>query len=113
MKALDRIYNLCRWVLGSIFIYAGSTKLLEPEIQEIASRYELNVSSYEPIEQGAGNTNYLLNTNRGKFILTVFEIEPIRVAQMSSVLLLLEKYQFPAPRLCSMTNGEVLTEYDD
>jgi len=92
---------------------AQYTKLLESEIQEIAGRYDLKVASYEPIEQGAGNTNYLLNTNRGKFILTVFEIEPIRVAQMSGVLLLLEKYQFPAPRLCSMTNGEVLTEYQE
>jgi uncharacterized membrane protein YphA (DoxX/SURF4 family) len=29
---MDWLYNLCRWVLGGIFIYAGSTKLLEPEI---------------------------------------------------------------------------------
>lgn len=26
------IYHLVRWVLGTVFIYAGSTKLLEPEI---------------------------------------------------------------------------------
>jgi uncharacterized membrane protein YphA (DoxX/SURF4 family) len=32
MKTLDWIYNLGRWVLGSIFLYSGSTKLLEPEI---------------------------------------------------------------------------------
>ena len=32
MKTMDWIYRLCRWVLGVIFIYAGGTKLLEPEI---------------------------------------------------------------------------------
>jgi uncharacterized membrane protein YphA (DoxX/SURF4 family) len=32
MKMMDWLYRLCRWTLGVIFIYAGSTKLLEPEI---------------------------------------------------------------------------------
>nr|WP_319395712.1 MauE/DoxX family redox-associated membrane protein [uncultured Desulfobacter sp.] len=32
MKILSWIYVLCRWVLGTVFIYAGSTKLIEPEI---------------------------------------------------------------------------------
>ncbi len=32
MIAFDWLYKLCRWVLGSVFIYAGSVKLLEPEI---------------------------------------------------------------------------------
>jgi uncharacterized membrane protein YphA (DoxX/SURF4 family) len=32
MKTMDWIYRLCRWMLGVIFIYAGGTKLLEPEI---------------------------------------------------------------------------------
>ena len=32
MKPLDWIYKLCRWTLGVIFIYAGGTKLPEPEI---------------------------------------------------------------------------------
>ena len=86
------------------------TKLSGNEIQKILGRYELNVTSYEPIEQGAGNTNYLLNTNHGEYILTVFEIEPILVAHMSKILLLLEKHEFPAPRLKRMANGEVLTK---
>jgi homoserine kinase type II len=90
---------------------AQYTKLLKNEIQEIMGRYELLVTSYEPIEQGAGNSNYLLNTNHGKFVLTIFEIEPIRVAYISKVLLLLEKHEFPAPRLQKMANGEVLTKY--
>jgi uncharacterized membrane protein YphA (DoxX/SURF4 family) len=32
MSIVDWISKLCRWVLGGIFIYAGSTKLLEPQI---------------------------------------------------------------------------------
>ena len=32
MKTMDWLYRLCRWTLGVIFIYAGGTKLLEPEI---------------------------------------------------------------------------------
>jgi len=32
MKHMDRIYTFCRWTLGIIFIYAGGTKLPEPEI---------------------------------------------------------------------------------
>jgi len=89
------------------------TKLLGKEIQEILGRYELNVTSYEPIEHGAGNSNYLLNTNHGKFVLTVFEIEPILIEHMSKILLLLEKYEFPAPRIKKMANGEVLTKYHE
>ena len=92
---------------------AEYTQLLENEIQEIMGRYELFVTSYEPIEQGAGNTNYLLNTNHGKFVLTIFEIEPIRVAYISKVLSLLEKHEFPAPRQQKMANGEVLTKYQE
>ena len=29
---MDWLYRLCRWTLGGIYIYAGGTKLLEPEI---------------------------------------------------------------------------------
>jgi uncharacterized membrane protein YphA (DoxX/SURF4 family) len=32
MEAMDWTYKIIRWVLGAIFIYAGGTKLLEPEI---------------------------------------------------------------------------------
>lgn len=32
MKTMDWLYRACRWTLGGIFIYAGGTKLLEPEI---------------------------------------------------------------------------------
>ncbi len=89
------------------------TKLSEEEIQELAGRYELKISSYEPIEQGLGNSNYLLTTNHGKYVLTVFEIETRRVVDMSKILLLLEKHEYPAPRSKKMANGEALTKYHE
>ena len=89
------------------------TKLSESEIQEIAGQYELKVIDYESIKQSTGNTNYLLNTKGGKYILTIFRIEPTQVAHMSEVLLLLEKYNFPAPRLITRANGEVLLRYQE
>jgi homoserine kinase type II len=91
---------------------AQYTRLLENDIQGIAGKYELEVIGYKPIEQGA-NSTYLINTTEGKHVLTVFECEPIRIAHMSKVLLLLEKYDFPAPRLKVMSSGKVLAKYQE
>ena len=89
------------------------TKLLEAEINEIINRYNLELFSYEPIEQGFANSNYLIDTNCGKYILTIFEIEYNLVVQMSKVLQLLEMYQFPAPRLQPLVTGETITNYKE
>ena len=32
MRIGDHLYSLCRWGVGGLFIYAGSTKLLEPAV---------------------------------------------------------------------------------
>lgn len=92
---------------------AQYTKLLKREIQEIADDYELNISRYKPIEQGSSNSNYLITTNQGKFVLTVYEIEPSYVTNISKVLLLLERYNFPAPRLQYLANGEELSKFHE
>jgi len=89
------------------------TKITENEIQEISGKYELKVIDYELIEQGVGNTNFLIKTKDGKYIFTIFEIEPTEVAHMIKVLLLLEKHNYPAPRLKTMVSGEVLTNYQE
>ena len=50
------------------------SQLQENDIQEITSNYELAVINFESLEGGSGNSNYLLHTEQGKFVLTVFEI---------------------------------------
>jgi homoserine kinase type II len=90
---------------------AQYTKLLEDEIQEIAERFELQVFNFQPIEQGAANSNYLLYTDHGRHILTVFEIEPNRLVHISRALSLLDEHKYPAPRLKKMANRNALTTY--
>lgn len=92
---------------------AQYTKLLGSEIEEIAGQYQLKIIGHEPIEQGFGNSNYLIKTNLGKFILTVFEIGLTRLTNMIKVLVLLEKYGFPAPRLQKLVSGGVQTKYQE
>lgn len=49
------------------------TYLSKEDINNIAKEYDLMVYSFEGIPEGILNTNYLLNTDRGKFILRVLE----------------------------------------
>jgi uncharacterized membrane protein YphA (DoxX/SURF4 family) len=32
MIIMNGLYNICRWSLGGVFIFAGSTKIFEPEV---------------------------------------------------------------------------------
>jgi homoserine kinase type II len=79
----------------------------------IAGKYALEVTRYEPLAQGVGNSNYLINTDQGKHILTVFEIKPARVTYLRKILLLLEKHSFPAPRVKYRNDGSVLAKYQE
>ena len=90
---------------------ATFTKLLDSEIHTIAEKYQLMVVKCEPIEQGAGNSNYLLDTDHGKYILTIFEIDDTQVINMTRVLLHLEEIKFPALPLQKHTTGEILSKY--
>jgi len=90
---------------------AQYTLLRDEDIQAITGRYGQKFTRYEPIEGGVGNTNYLVHTDRGAYILTVFEIDPVQVAQMVQLLMTLKSHNYPAPRLKALDNGGVLTTY--
>ena len=86
-------------------------KLQEKDIREILGKYNLKPIDYKSIEQGVGNTNYLVRTEHNHYILTIFEIEHIRVRNLSRLLYLLEKYEFPTTRIRKLANGDVLTRH--
>lgn len=83
-------------------------QLQENEIVEAVRKYNLEPIGYEPIEEGAGNTSYLLRTTQRRYILTIHEIEKIRVIKLCKLLNMLEKYEFPTTRVEKMANGEII-----
>ena len=50
------------------------TKLTSKDVLSLSSKYKINeVVKFEGIKKGIENSNYLLKTNKKKFILTIFE----------------------------------------
>ena len=50
------------------------TKLTNKDILSLSNAYQIGkVIKFEGIKKGIENTNYLLKTNKQKFILTIFE----------------------------------------
>jgi len=86
-------------------------KLKKNDIHEITCKYDLEVIAYNPIEGGAGNSSYFLRTNQKQYILTVFEINHSRVADLCKLLRLLEEYEFPTTRILKSANGDEVTSF--
>jgi len=84
-------------------------KLQENDIREILRKYDLKLSDYKFIEEGLGNTNYLVSTAQNKYILTILEIGYIRTEKLIRLLNLLEKHEFPATRVRKLANGDGIT----
>ena len=50
------------------------TKLTENNLKDFFIKYNLGkVLNYKGIEEGIENTNYFIKTEKGKFILTLYE----------------------------------------
>jgi homoserine kinase type II len=91
---------------------ARYTRLQEHHIQKIASKYNLTVVNFEPIEGGAANSSYLLQARQGSYVLTVFDDKSwADVIRIGRLLLLLAEYKFPTTRLLSPTGGGIATMY--
>ena len=86
-------------------------KLQENDIREIMGKYNLIPRDYKFIEEGLGNTNYLVRTAQNHYVLTISETEYIRAENLSRLLYLLEKYEFPAPRIRKLVNGDLITRH--
>ena len=88
--------------------------LQEKDIQAIANAYGLTADSFEPVEGGlSANSNFLLNTEQGQFILTVFNDQNIEFADvLGRMLVILAEYDFPTNRLLFPLKGGTSMVYD-
>ena len=50
------------------------TNLENKDVKKIVSQYDIGIlKSYKGISDGITNTNYFLNTSKGKYVITIFE----------------------------------------
>lgn len=83
------------------------------EIQEMANAYGLTMLSFEPIEAGASNSNYLLYTQQGRYILTVFDGKSMKyIMGLGRVLLILADHKYPTTRLLPPIKGGINIVYN-
>ena len=82
------------------------TQLQENEIRNIGADYGLTIVDFAPIEAGAGNSNYLLHTQQGDYVLTRFDNKTLDYAtRLGRLLLLLAEHKFPTTRLLPPVKG--------
>lgn len=95
---------------GEMAVY---TVLNIEDITIILSKYNLIPLHYEGIKDGILNTNYLVFTSKGKFVLRVLEGHRSYEAEKEELDFLLELNTIiPCSVPCSTVDGEVLIKYN-
>lgn len=88
------------------------TQLQESDIRKIAGSYDLTMVDYEPIAAIAARSHYLLRTQQGNYMLTVFDDTTYaQTVEQGRLLLLLKEYAFPTTRPLLAANGKIAIMY--
>jgi len=89
------------------------TKLSENNLSDFFSKYNLGkLLNYQGIKEGIENTNYLVKTDKGKFILTVYEkrVEEKDLPFFMGLMRNLFDANFPSPEPIVNKNGNYITK---
>jgi homoserine kinase type II len=92
---------------------AKYTSLDQESAINIAQQYGLDFLSLTSIEEGSENSNYLLDTEQGKFSLTLFEVKNnAEVERIAELLIYLQNKKFPAPQVRPTLKDKNLSGYE-
>ena len=89
------------------------TKLSENELEVFFSKYNLGkLLNYKGIKEGIENTNYFIQTEKGKFILTLYEkrVEEKDLPFFINLMRNLFDKNFPSPEPIINKNGNYISE---
>ena len=89
------------------------TKLSESKLKEFFSKYNLGkLLNYSEIKEGIENTNYFIQTEKGKFILTLYEkrVEEKDLPFFISLMRNLYDKNFPSPEPIINNNGNYISD---
>ena len=92
-----------------------STELNEIEIREILAKFDIhNISSFELLSGGSENTNYLVKSENGKYVLCIFEQKTEKNAKDLAYLLKhLEINNFNTSKLMYNSDSESVIIWKD
>ncbi len=89
------------------------TKLSKKELEEFFSKYNLGkLLNYNEIKEGIENTNYFIQTEKGKFILTLYEkrVDEKDLPFFIGLMRNLFDKKFPSPEPIINKNGNYISE---
>jgi len=89
------------------------TKLSEKELKEFFTKYNLGkIINFNEIKEGVENTNYFIQTENGKFILTLYEkrVDEDDLPFFISLMKNLFDKKFPSPEPIINKNGSYISE---
>tara|TARA_Y100001970_G_scaffold44604_1_gene55774 strand:- start:4538 stop:5506 length:969 start_codon:yes stop_codon:yes gene_type:complete len=92
------------------------TKLNKEQIQNILLNYKLgNLKNFKGIEEGIENTNYFIETEKGKYILTIYEkrVNNEDLPFFSKLMLDLSKNNFVCPKPISNKNNSYISDLNN
>lgn len=89
------------------------TKLIKEEIQNIANDYQIGIiTSFKALSGGSENSNYLLTSDKGKFVLTICEQKSIEEAKnLANILTHLNANDFKTSRVIVNTKHHAISSY--
>jgi homoserine kinase type II len=91
---------------------ARYTKLQRKDVQEIIRFYGLTIKNFKAIEGGAENSSYLLRSEHGSYILTVFNgKEWTDVIRLGKLLNYLDENKFKTTKLVPRLDGANVTNF--
>jgi len=90
---------------------AQYTSLTRHEIETISASYSIiNISSFEVLSGGSENTNYLINAENGKYVLSICEQKTEEKARdLAHLLEHLDKHHFKTSKIIRTRDNEPLT----
>ena len=92
------------------------TKLDREKINNILLNYKLgNLKKFEGIKEGIENTNYFIETEKGKFILTIYEkrVNKEDLPFFSKLMFELSKKNFICPKPISNKDNNYISDFDN
>jgi homoserine kinase type II len=93
---------------------AAYTELNKSLVEELADDFNFGrINNVIPIPEGSVNSNYLLETSKGRYLLRVDEVKSeSEVKREIDLLAFLRKHSFPCPHPIQDRTGRLYREYD-